>query len=169
MRDYIVIGKIRKPFGVKGFTYVEPLTKSKDRFFELKECFIGLNEELLHTVEIESVEPKGDKLTIKFKNNDSRTDIEKYTNYFIYVDSKDAVKLPADKYFFHELEGLSVVDNNGNKLGVVKSIMEMPAQNLFVIDHMGKEVLVPDVEEFVLSIDMKSKTLVLNVIEGLFE
>ena len=168
MPDYIAIGKIRKPFGVKGFTYVEPLTTSVDRFYDLDECFVGLNEKTLQPIEIECVEPKGDKLTLKFKGCD-RTGIEKFTNSFIFVDSENSIKMPDEKLFFHQLIGLSVKDTNGNELGIVKSILELPNQSLLVIDYQGKEVLVPNVKEFVISTDMESKTLILNVIEGLFE
>lgn len=169
LRDFIAIGKIRKPFGVAGFTYVEPLTSSIERFYDLEECFIGLNDKSLQPLEIECVEPKGAKLTLKFKGCDDRTGVEKFTNFFIYVDSENSIKLPDGKLFLHELIGLSVKDGNGLDLGRITNVLEMPAHNVLVINHFGKEVLVPDVKEFVVSVDLKSKTLILNVIEGLFE
>jgi len=169
LRDLIAIGRIRKPFGVKGYTYIEPLTKNADRFFDLEECFIGLNEKNAQPFEIDDVEPKGDKLTIKFIGCDDRTEVEKITNFFIFVDSEDAIKLPENDFFSHQFIGLSVKDNNGKEYGVVKNILKLPAQDLFVIDYEGREVLVPNVKEFVISVNMESKTLILNVIEGLFE
>lgn len=166
---YIAIGKIRKPFGLKGFTFIEPLTHSVDRFFDIEKCFLGLNEKFLQPVQIEEVELKGGKLTLKFEGFDDRTEVEKVTNYFLFVNEEDSVKPPDTGYFLHELSGLKVESKDGLNLGVVKNVLEMPAQNIIVINYNGKEVLVPKVDEFVVSIDLKKQKLVLNVIEGLFE
>jgi len=169
VHGYIIIGKIRKPFGVNGFTFVEPLTFSIDRFYDLRECFLGLDENFLVPVSIESIEFKGEKLTLKFKNLNTRTDIEKFVNHYIFIEEKDSIKLPEGKYFFYQLIGLSVFDEHGTRLGIVKNILELPAQSVLVIDHSGKEVLVPNIKEFVHSVDLEKKEIVLNLIEGLFD
>ena len=169
MKSFIAVGKIRKPFGLKGYTYIEPLTLDVNRFSDIKECFVGLNEKSLIPLVIESVEPKGDKLTIKFKEYSDRSGIEKLTNFYIYVDEKYSIKLPDNQYFMHQLIGLKVKDEEGNELGYVKNILELPAYNLFAIEYKNREVLVPHVDEFVVSVDLVSKVIVLNVIEGLFD
>jgi 16S rRNA processing protein RimM len=169
LQSFIAVGKIRKPFALKGYTYIEPLTLDVNRFFDIKECFVGLNEKSLIPLVIESVEPKGDKLTIKFEEYSDRSGIEKLTNFYIYIDEKDSIKLPANQYFMHQLIGLQVKDEKENDLGYIKNIIELPAHNLFVIEYKNREVLVPHVDEFVISIDLASKLIVLNVIEGLFD
>ena len=169
MQSFIAVGKIRKPFGLKGYTYVEPLTLDVNRFFDIKECFVGINEQSLIPLVIESVEPKGDKLTVKFKEHSDRNGIEKLTNFYIYIDEKYSIKLPANQYFMHQLIGLTVKDIEGNDLGYVKNILELPGHNLFAIEYKNREVLVPHVNEFVVSVDLVNKVIVLNVIEGLFD
>lgn len=169
MSGYIIVGKIRKPFGLDGFTFVEPLTFSVDRFFELQNCFVGDNENHLVPVTVQKVEIKGKKLIIKFEGKNSRTDIEKFTNHYIFIDEALSIKLPKGKYFFHQLIGLSVFDKEGNSLGVVKNILELPAHSVLVIDYFGKEVLVPNIKEFIHIVNISKKELVLNVIDGLFE
>ena len=169
MQSFIAVGKIRKPFGLKGYTYIEPLTLDVNRFFDIKECFVGSNENSLIPLVIESVEPKGDKLTIKFKEYSDRSGIEKLTNFYIYIDEKYSIELPDNQYFMHQLIGLKVKDQNGNELGYVKNILELPAHNLLAIEYKNREVLVPHVNEFVISIDPINKVIVLNVIEGLFD
>jgi 16S rRNA processing protein RimM len=169
LQSFIAVGKIRKPFGLKGYTYIEPLTLDVNRFFDIKECFAGLNEKSLIPLVIESIEPKGDKLTLKFEEYSDRSGIEKLTNFYIYVDERYSIKLPDNQYFMHQLVGLKVKDEQGNDLGHIKSILELPAHNLFVIEYKSREVLVPHVDEFVVSIDMVNKIIVLNVIEGLFD
>jgi 16S rRNA processing protein RimM len=52
-------------------------------------------------------------------------------------------------------------------VGIVVDVLKMPAQNVFVIDAEGKEILIPDVDAFIKTIDINNGIIVIDPIEGL--
>ncbi len=66
------------------------------------------------------------------------------------------------------LVGYEVVDQTLGHIGVITDIDDTVAANpLFVVDAMSGEILIPAAEDFVVAVDDESKTLTLNLPEGL--
>jgi 16S rRNA processing protein RimM len=66
--------------------------------------------------------------------------------------------------------GFQVIDVIHGLLGEVSSIQRMPAQDIFVVNHPdGYEILLPDVSDFVKSVDSKKKVILYHAPEGLIE
>ena len=59
------------------------------------------------------------------------------------------------------------MDENRNKIGLVKDTMILPAQNLLVVEANGKEILVPFVDAYITLFDKKKNILILKDVEGL--
>jgi 16S rRNA processing protein RimM len=72
-------------------------------------------------------------------------------------------------HFVHDIVGLNVVDEKGIGVGVVKDVLRLPAQDVYVIEKDGREWMLPAVKEFVASIDVVARTMRVRVIEGLME
>ena len=65
--------------------------------------------------------------------------------------------------------GFSLIDQNNQQIGVVKSVNDSTAQHLFVADYNGVSVLIPLVDEFIKKIDKKAQEIHLNLPEGLLD
>lgn len=96
---------------------------------------------------------------------------EKYIGYGVYIDKEDAT-LDDDMYFFCDLEGCKVIDNETDEeLGVVESVEEFPAQLTLSVksNKTDKIFYVPFVEAFVVDVDIDNKKIYINVIKGLID
>jgi 16S rRNA processing protein RimM len=65
--------------------------------------------------------------------------------------------------------GFKLKDKTKGELGVVDDMMQTPTQWLATLMVEGKEVLVPLVEQTLLKVDIKNKTLHVDLPEGLLE
>ena len=54
-------------------------------------------------------------------------------------------------------------------VGIIKYILDRPAQPLFVIEKGDTELFVPAIDEFIDQIDRQAKKIYLNCPEGLFD
>ena len=102
-------------------------------------------------------------ITINGLNNIN--DVLKYVGLDIYTDKHE--ELEDGHYYFDDLIGCSVYDEDNNKIGIVKDIMENPTQELLEIDTGNKIALVPFVDEFIMDVDIKNKNIIIHIIEGL--
>ena len=61
-------------------------------------------------------------------------------------------------------------DKTRGVVGILKDVLDHGAQNLFVIKkENGGELLVPAVEEFFTGVDFERKTVLVDLIEGMYE
>jgi len=168
IEDLIAVGKIIKCFGIKGEVCIESLTFSVERFFNLVDVYLGLNDKSVIKKTVSSVKINNKSIIFKFDSCSTRKDAEDLIGYYVFVDSKQKIKLPKGKYFIHDLIGLTLKDTAGNLYGILKDVLILPANNVYVVDYKDKEVLIPAIDEFIKNVDLNSKTITISLIDGLF-
>lgn len=65
--------------------------------------------------------------------------------------------------------GFKMLDKQKGELGKIEEIMQAPAQWLAQVTYKGKEVLVPLLPQTVKSVNLKTKTIQVDLPEGLLE
>ena len=168
MKDYFEIGQIVNTYGIKGFVKVVPFTDDITRFEELKSVYIDIKGNLKEYT-IEEVKYSKNLVLIKFKEIPDINEAEKYRNYYIKINRKDAKKLPKDTYFIADLIGLEVyVQDTNELLGKVDDIYSTGSNDVYVVkDELGKQVLLPGTKEVIKSVDLENGKIFVNLIKGL--
>lgn len=166
--DYIIIGEIINSHGIQGAIKVRPLTADIDRFSSLEKVYLG--QERLE-LNIEFVKYHKDSIIIKFKEFDNINDILSFKNNYIYIDIEERINLPADSFFIHELIDCKVYDISGSFIGVVEDISQDASNDVYIIRNYktNKDYMIPAVRNFVKSIDVKDKKIIIDPIEGMIE
>jgi 16S rRNA processing protein RimM len=77
--------------------------------------------------------------------------------------------LEGTKFYYHEIIGFQVKDTRFGDVGVIVGVNDKTAQHLFVIENLGKEILIPVNDLFIKQVDRENKILGLDVPEGLIE
>lgn len=169
MRDpLVVIGQIVAAHGVRGEVRVNPLTDVPARWRKLKEAYIG--EELAPRQVAVRAFTKGTMPVLRIAGVTDRDQAEKLRGEYIRVPRTSALPLPPDTYYVWQLQGLAVVDPDGQPLGQVVDVQSNPANDLLVVElPEGKRCLVPAVREFVIRVDLPAQQLTLRPIPGLLE
>ena len=85
-------------------------------------------------------------------------------NRVICIDRADA-KLPEGRYFVQDLIGLDVKSEDGTLLGQLSEVLDLPQGQVYVV-RGDREILIPDVPEFILNIDPEAGFTV-HLIEGM--
>jgi 16S rRNA processing protein RimM len=106
---------------------------------------------------------------MKIAGVDSRDEAEAIVGQVLFVDQKNAVKLPKGRYFIHDLIGMAVVDDEGNALGTLDDVLQYPANHIYVVRGNGREIMVPAVKDFIKAIDPATRTMTVHLIEGMVE
>lgn len=169
MREYITIGKVLCPWGVKGQVKVEPLTDDITRYQKLKSIFVE-EDSALKAYDVESVIfLKKRFVVLKLQGIDTVDSAESFRDRYIMVHRKDAVKLPEGHYFICDIIGMEVYnEEDGTLLGRIKDVMKTGANDVYVVElQSGRELLIPAIREVVKSIDIENKKMVVKLMEGM--
>ena len=165
----IAVGIIRKPHGVRGEASVEPWTDSIDRLEELEVVTLASPDERdVREVEIESLRPHGERALVKFKGIDTPEDVSRLHNWTLEIPEEHAKSLDQDEYFLHDLIGLTLIDAEGRKRGVVIDTFEGGGGILLEVKRPdGKRFELPFAADLCTDIDLEAKRIVVALPEGI--
>ncbi len=166
MIELLQVGAIIKTHGIRGEVKVYPLTDDVNRFKTLKEVVLEPESDNI-TLEIEGVKFQKNLVILKFKGYDNINDIEMHVKKGIFVTRDNAVELEEDEYFVADLIGLNVVTDDGEDFGVIKDVLHTGANDVYVIDHDDKDVLVPAIKECIIDVSIDDNIMKIHLMKGL--
>lgn len=169
MEDFFQVGIITATHGLKGEVKIFPTTDDPKRFKRLKEVLLDTGKER-KKLEIEGVKFFKKFVILRFKGLDSINDVERYRRCSLLVDREHAVRLGRNEYFIADLEGLQVRDEDGTPIGVLKSVMETGANDVYEIELSdGRQLLLPAIQQCVLEVDVEAGFIRIHILKGLLD
>lgn len=169
MEDMFRIGVIASTHGLKGEVKVFPTTDDINRFKSLTKCYIRTKN---GDMEVEKASCKFFKnmAIISFKGFEDINLIEKYKGCDIYVDRENAIALEKDEYYIADAIDSSIVDEDGNEIGILEDVMQTGANDVFVVKMKdNKEVLIPVINECVLDMDLENRVITVKLMKGMLD
>ena len=166
--NFVSIGKILNFHGVKGEAKLGYTKNREDFLSRVKTVYIKLGEEY-NELEITNLKFTPKCAIVKFKGIDSLNDILPYKGCIVFVDETTARDfLEEDEFLIDELVGMNVYDGGGKRLGSVVGVSNNGASDLLSVKTLSKNIcLVPFVKAIVTSVDIKTKRIQINNLEGL--
>jgi len=164
---FLVIGRVIKPHGVRGEVSVEVLTDVPERYEWLDRVFVGKEDPI--PVDVEGVRFHQSRVLLKLSGYDSREAVAELRSAWLQVPESEGIPLAEGEYYLHQAIGLEVLTQRGERLGRVKQILETGANNVFVVDGDGREILLPDIDDVVKDIDFVTGRMTVELLPGLLE
>ena len=163
----LVVGRIGRAHGVRGEVTVEIRTDDPDSRFAIG-ATLATDPENKGPLTIRDARFHSGTLLLSFNGFDDRTSVEGLRNVLLLsdVNPKEA-NATEDDFHISQIVGSSVIDGEGIDWGLVVDVMHLPAQDTLVIDHNGREILVPFVKAFVPKVDIDKKIITVSSIESL--
>ena len=159
----VVIGEIVSPFGLKGEVKVVAQTDFPERFEEIEEAFVGTPGPGGRLMKIENVRFHKGVVLVKFAGVDDISTAELLRGMQMRIGESEQAPLKEGEYFVHDIIGMDVVTDEGKDLGKVNEVLRSPANDVYITDR----AMIPAVKEFVVSIDLDQKKMVVKAVEGL--
>ena len=167
MNKYLELGQIVNVKGLKGEVKINSFTEDNTKFERIPKVFLK-RKETLTEYEIEKVGYHKNQVIIKFKNVDTVEEAETLRNSYIVVDREIFGELPEGVYYIADLIGLDVFTESNEYLGKVDDIFSTGSNDVYVVkDELGKQKLLPGIDEVIKQIDLESGKIIVNLIEGL--
>lgn len=167
--DCFYLGKIVKKYSFKGELLAKLDTDEPDLYDQLEAIFVDLRGNLVPFFVESSQLHKSDLLRLKFEDVDSEADADALIKTDLYLPLDLLPKLEGDKFYFHEVIGFKIKDQNFGAVGTITGVNDSTAQALFEIDRDGIEILIPMNDEFIVKVDREQQTIEVKTPEGLID
>jgi len=168
-REWVTIGKIVAPFGIRGELKVRSFTDIPDRFVTLDAVCLSPS---YVSYTIESVRPyKGEDMhLLKLGGIDDATTAETLRDGDICVPLSALPQLPPNSYYQHDIVGLQVFNLDGVLIGVIDDIMSTGGNDVYIIKAPNrKQILIPAIKDVVKQIDLIRRVMYIDPMRGLLD
>lgn len=166
--DRVVVAEIVRPRGNQGELVLKSQTDVPGRVEALRMVSARLRDGSDVAIEITSAwRHKGDWV-VKLAGIDSIDTAERFRGADLWVPFANRGTLPEGDVFRSDLIGCSVLDSDGNCLGVVEGWREYGGPALMEVAVNGREVLIPFVSQL-CETDLGERTIRVDLPEGLLD
>ena len=136
--DFVCVGKIIKPQGIKGEVKILPS-------IDIPAIFNGK-----HALFIEKKESKFSSANfrlgfayVKFDEIADRNIAEKFRNKFVYITKEDFENLSADDFLIEDLIGMQICDEKGELVGQIMGVTDYGFDDILVVKQDERFYEVP--------------------------
>ena len=129
MPGLLEVGRIGKPHGVRGDTYVTFTSDVASRHEPGSVLYVETPQGRRELV-IERSRPEKDRFVVHFGGVEDRNEAERLTNKTLYAEPVE----DGDALWVHDLIGSTVVDAAGKPHGTCVSVIENPAHGILELD-----------------------------------
>ncbi|PID33619.1 MAG: 16S rRNA processing protein RimM [Thiotrichales bacterium] len=156
VNDYIELGNISGFFGVKGWVKLYSYSRPRVGIGKYKDFYLGDNKTPIRFTQIKE---SGKNVIGHIEGINSREEASDYLGQSLFIKQQDLPKLE-NEYYWHELIGLTVINQQDVVLGKIVEMLETGANDVMVIRNDSEELLIPyAVSHYVLSVDLDNQIM----------
>lgn len=142
---WIVLGKVGKVHGIRGWVRVISFTEEPDGILDHPSLRADLESSLTPRAGAQQLEiddykqqPKG--LIVHFKGVDSPEEARLLNGATLSVERSALPALDSDEFYWYQLEGLTVINEDQECFGRVKGLLETGANDVLVVSATAESI-----------------------------
>lgn len=161
LSPYLQIGQVLRPQGVRGQVKIRPDTDDPSRFAALDKVYV-LSDGAYAPVPFSFDASRDGFVFGTLDNAASREQAEAQRDIVLYIDRENAVPLDDDRFFITDLVACSAEDEQGEVIGTIKDVVQLPANDVLVLSTDKGEMLLPFLNKVVMRVDVAGGRIVLR-------
>ncbi len=166
--DCYFLGRITRRHGLQGNVILKLDTDQPEFYANLASVFIEINGLLVPFFIEKRSWSKYDALNLFFKNS-TETLVNQILGKEVYLPLSTLPKLTGKQFYYHEVIGFEILDENQESCGVIQSINDQTAQHYFLLKLGETEIIIPIIKDWILAIDRENKKISMQLPEGLLD
>lgn len=155
--EWVVLGKISGIYGVRGMVKVFSFTDLRDAILDYSPWLLGPER---HAYRLEEGRMQGEGVVAKLVGVDDREQARALIGQEIRIARAHLPELQPGEFYWRDLLGMQVLNQEGQCLGTVKSFLETGANDVMVLDDgKGGELLIPWSDETAAGVDRDARQI----------
>lgn len=169
--DWLTVGNIIKPQGLRGEARVKPRTDFPKRRFAPNSVLTLFHVDLPAPFEVTVINSRPHKgiYVIKFREFKAIEQIEPLRGAELSIPAQQAHELEQHAYYFHEIIGCDVVTTTGEHVGTITEILQPGANDVWVVKRKQgrKDLYLPYIADVVKQVLPEQKRVMIEWLDGL--
>ena len=158
-QTYITVGKVGSTYGVYGWLKIHTYTEYGMNILQYSPLYLSNNRDGWDEIVVEDSRAYGNGIIIKFAGYDSPEKARLLTGKMLAITRSQLPELKKDEYYWSDLQGLTVINKNGETLGKVIYLIETGSNDVLVVKGT-KEYAIPYLfGSVVTSVDLANQVI----------
>jgi 16S rRNA processing protein RimM len=168
--DLILLGRVVATHGIRGQLRVVSYSGEAATLRAATTIMLaGATQGGMESFAVSSSSVHGTRMLVSLKGYDNINQVQHLVGREVYVRRSQLPALDEDEYYWHDLLGLQVVTESGQRLGQLSSIIETGSNDVYVVTDGQRECLIPALADVVVDIDLAAGTMTVSPPEGLLD
>ena len=172
--EFYLVGRVRRAHGIRGELVVESLTDEPDAVFASgRRVFVGTpaGDPIRPPRELTVVRSSPFKggLIVHFEGLADRNAAELLRAATLLVPDDEIAPPGEDELFIHDLVGMRVAHVNGESIGDVTEVFELPQGLVMEVKRAADTVMLPFDERTVTGVDPEARVITVDPLEGMLD
>jgi 16S rRNA processing protein RimM len=167
--SFIEIARIVKPQGIRGELKLLVYSQTPEALRKYRSFFIINSQGLSAELSVESFRTMARCAILKFAEINDRNEAEQYRDCAVLIKADQLQQAAIGEYYIRDLIGAQVVTEQGEALGALQDVLELPAHDVYQVGEGNKELLIPAIAGVVLDIQIEKKLITVRLPDGLRE
>jgi 16S rRNA processing protein RimM len=160
---WIELGRIRRPFGVKGWLHVESFTDPLEVLLDYRQWTLRNVRGARVVRVVAEGRAQGRELVVRLEGIEDRPAAQELVGAVIEVARSELPPTRKREYYRADLVGLAVVNRQGVELGVLAYFVDAANGAMMVIKHAASaERWVPATPEYLWAVDLTAGRIVVD-------
>ncbi len=156
----VVLGRIIAPHGIRGWVKIQPFTATPRNLAGYQTWWLGHEGDWRERT-VEQAHPHGVTVVAKLAGCEDRDAAAGMKGLEVAVPRAVLPQAASGEYYWADLLGLRVVNEQAQELGVVDRMMETGANDVLVVDG-DRERLIPFIGDVVKRVDLDARVITVD-------
>ena len=159
-RETVVLGRVGAPLGVQGWVRIHSYTDPPEGIANYAALELARGADV-RRVRVLETKRAGQGMAVRLEGIETREAAQMLSGAEVRVDRSELPDPGPGTYYWHDLIGLEASNRDGQRLGRVEEILELPAHPVIVL-RGDRERLVPLVRERLVAVDLAGGRVTLD-------
>lgn len=150
--DWIVIGRFGRPHGIKGFVTIQSFTDPRDNILRYTDWHVYMQQSW-KPIKLLSLEVHIKAIIAQIDGFPGREAVAELTNIEIAVSKDQLAPLEPGEYYWHQLVGMTVVNQQGDLFGQVSDVMPTGSNDVLLVQGEKKHLIPYLPGKYIVNID----------------
>jgi len=159
--NWVVVGRFGRPHGIKGFVTVHSFTDPRDNILRYTDWHAFIHNKW-QAIKLLRVETHSKAIVALIEGYPERELVAELTNVEIAVQREQLAELSPGEFYWHQLIGMNVVNQQGQPFGTVIEILPTGANDVLVVQGEKRHLIPYLPEQFILNIDSSQQLITVD-------
>lgn len=159
--EWVVVGRFGRPQGLKGLVRVISFTEPANNIIDYMPWHVSIQGQW-QPIKISAVESHTKFILVQVDGYQQREQLGLLTNCEIGIQSQQLPTLSNDEFYWHDLIGMQVINQEEKILGTVTDLLATGSNDVLVVTGEKRHLVPYLLDDFIVRIDTSTRTIYVN-------